>query len=358
MRRFRMKITPQMRRVCFGICGLLMFLSLLSLANAESNEDPNILINVEIMDIDQVQGMAIVNIRVGVYNYHFNKTEVIIWIGGGGGVEVNCSNLEPVRMDNWLYKGESNQITWILEGAGEAFPFDSYHLRFNVSEAYSWSDISLQRGTNAQFVGSRAHLLKDVWGSGEYIDKSMNNNEVSFSIERKWQIPFFQILLPVIACYYLLASSLILNPISKLDTRLRIYLSLFLFGPTFLFAIQSFLPYRSTLSIPELLIIHLLVSNAGFAATSIITDSLIPRIKDKDKRKLFERAPDFLAAAFFTQVFFVLLISTVFEKMTLFNLLILIGFQAPLYIAYYVLFFVYYKRRKELRGNSNVLSAR
>ena len=62
---------------------------------------------------------------------------------------------------------------------------------------------------------------------------------------------------------------MILDPREKIRERLTICLSLFVFSATFSISIQDFLPYRSSLSFPELLLSNLIVSIALFGIFSI-----------------------------------------------------------------------------------------
>jgi hypothetical protein len=82
---------------------------------------------------------------------------------------------------------------------------------------------------------------------------------------------FWPLILPTIACFFVLAGTLLLSN-KKEDTgnKLTIFLAIFIFAPTFFLGIQSFLPMRSALSIPEVLIENLIISAAVFSIFSCI----------------------------------------------------------------------------------------
>lgn len=80
------------------------------------------------------------------------------------------------------------------------------------------------------------------------------------TLKRRWLVPFLAFVLPVVLCYWLLGASLFMDPTSRMQEILTLYLSLFVFVPTFFFAIQGFQPYRSILSIPEILLTNLITS--------------------------------------------------------------------------------------------------
>lgn len=67
----------------------------------------------------------------------------------------------------------------------------------------------------------------------------------------------------------MLGFSVLLNR-KKIAERLSVYLAIFFFAPTFMLAIQSLLPSRSNLSIPEILIVSLLSTTAFMAISTMI----------------------------------------------------------------------------------------
>jgi len=182
------------KKIIFSKMILLLLIAFLSWSflifstSAEPNsESANVRLAVHVSDIDQSQKLATVDVVVFIDNFPDNRTEVQVRIVGGGSIIVSCKNTGS-GVNGWYYQGESDQTTWLLQGTGEIFPFDSYRLRFNVY------DIPLIQGnfslsskyTSAFFVEPKAYSLNDLW----LIDKGflpidyIGTNEVSFIIQK------------------------------------------------------------------------------------------------------------------------------------------------------------------------------
>jgi hypothetical protein len=266
----------------------LSALALMSSANAlirrahAQNRTFDILTNVRlwilISDIDPTQKSAQLQISAFLDDFPLNVSGGVgVYVTGGGSlVPILCSQTGQTR-SGWSYQGESAQMTWLLDGFGENFPFDSYTLNFYVySVTYVGGNYTLaSTGIQAYFVGAKSYSLDDLWYTkNNRIPISSNSqSEVDFSITRSTGatvIYFLEFLAPIIACFYLLGATLMLDPKSQLSERLGVYVSLFVFAPLFLIAIRDFLPYRSTLSFPELLLVNLVISNAIFAIFNIV----------------------------------------------------------------------------------------
>lgn len=251
-----------------------------------------------------------------------------VGIVGGGYVLLSCNNAGATRSGEWYYQGKSNRTTWLMEGDGEAFPFDSYNLRFRIDYlTYFSENSSLSSDADkhqASFTGPEYRFLRDLWLSddGSIPVNYVEEREVSFLVQRDPSalvVATLQFLLPIIGCYYLLGATLILDPKKQLAERLRIYLSLFVFVTTFLIAIQPFLPYRSSLSFPEFLLVNLIVSNSIFSIFSIAGNrktpdrSYIVRLYETES---FHNRWDVLASTLSLLIFAVIYANTIFGEMT------------------------------------------
>jgi hypothetical protein len=151
------------------------------------------------------------------------------------------------------FEGKSNSTMWPFYGMGELFPFEGYRLFFYV---FSRDVKNLTLGNySVRIIGDQ---LLNEWSADKsgYV-KTERIGETFFAalIERNsWKF-LFTIILPVVFCFYFLMTSLLLPNNERLKTC---YLPLFIFTPTFLIAIQPFLPPRSLLSLPEALLTNLL----------------------------------------------------------------------------------------------------
>lgn len=256
------------------------------------NHTVQIRLSVLIFEIDAAEKFASVEISLWFDNFPYNATQIYADIGGNGLIGVKC-DYEGLQS----YHGESSRQTWFLVGSGEMYPFDSYTTQFELRT----ESIHFRRGnttyrvgedinftlsySHAWFHGPNRRSLRDTWltTDGEHnLPIDLSNVGFVVRIERKSLVPLLQILLPIVLCYYFLGASILISR-SDLNARLRVYFSLFLFAPTFFFAIRPFLPYRSSLTIPEFLLTNLVTSSAVFGICS-----MIPK-KPKSKRKKNER---------------------------------------------------------------------
>ena len=250
----------------------------------ETNE-VKVHIDVQVLDVNPSQKTANVNIMVRVNSFPDNITNFTLLVGGGGESFITCNNVAQ-DYRGWFFQGQSNETSWFLEGSGETYPFDSYNMRFMIMDSYipgSSHNVSINSvDSQAYFSGPRTMFLNDLWTQNNslipttwdkgWITQNQTTTEMDLSIKRtgnSFNIAFLEFMLPIIACYYLLVATLLLNPKKHLNERLTIYLAILVFVPTFFIAIQNYLPYRSSLSLPELLLTNLVIGTVIFGVFSI-----------------------------------------------------------------------------------------
>lgn len=331
--------------VVFVLSSSLIFLTR---GEAESGESLSVRLVVHISEIDQSQRLAELKILVFVDNYPYNLTKVQVRIAGGGYVIVSCNNTGITKGGEWYYQGELNRTTWLLEGEGEAFPFDSYNLRFEIDYLTYFSDNSSLSSDadnhQASFAGPKYRSLKNVWLSdnGSVPINYIKEREIGFLVQRNLSalvVASLQFLFPIIGCYYLLGATLMLDPKKQLAERLGIYLSLFVFVTTFLIAIQIFIPYRSSLSFPEFLLVNLIVSTTVFGIFSIVGNQKTPDttfIVRLYAKWTFHSRWDAVASSASLIFFLIIYIFTIFGKMTMSASLLFSYVIVPSYVYWYL----------------------
>lgn len=244
----------------------------------EANDEPvEVHLLVHVFDIDIHEKLATIRMKAWIDDFPYNETEVWVQISGGGGfIDVPCVNTRPSAANEWPYWGETSEITWFLDGFGEAFPFDSYRLYFKFGDiSIVYDNFYLRSPAGAVFDGAKSPALVTVWMTDKGflpIDYE-ETKAVCFVVQRTHSaivVGVLQLLVPVVVCYYLLGATLMLDPKKQLPQRLAIHLSLFVFVPSFFIAIQGFLPCRSSLSLPEFLLTNLIISNTIFGIFSVI----------------------------------------------------------------------------------------
>ena len=173
--------------------------------------------------------------------------------------------------------GESKIDNWPLRGSGEAYPFDSYRVNIAISRQF----YIVQNGTLSVFYPEAT--LRNVFNRDAQIETPESpfwNAEFSISVGRNSSIIPIELMIPVLVSFFIVGFSVLLG--DKINERLSVYVGLLFFSPIFLFAIQNYLPSRSTLSIPEIFIICLIVASA-LLCISVMVQS---RFKSSKSRSL------------------------------------------------------------------------
>jgi len=257
--------------------------------------DPwNVTFTVEVFNVDDANRQIEVRFQIEIDNFPFNASEVNMWVVGGRSGEIARKEVKCTReMISQSYNGSSNRTVWRIFGSGENFPFDSYESSFTLASFYSyviknittsisedltpqaWEDNPFEiEKTDVSLKGESQGLLMSTWRTGENGEvhsQIASERDVVVQLERNPDKFTLQFILPTIACYYLLGGSVLIERgRSSISSRLEVYIPLFIYAPTFLFAIQDFLPFRLSLSMPEFLLTNLVLSSAFFAFFSML----------------------------------------------------------------------------------------
>ncbi len=274
------------KALIFTLLIFIIFLNFSAFNNvAAEPESVDVRLVVQVLDVNPQLRTASVNLHLFINNYPLNASEVGIVVTGGGMVSVPCKN-EGEDGAGWFFQGESNETAWFLDGVGETYPFDSYTLHFKIQNSFTpeWINCSLtEDGSQAYFDGANYMSLTNSWArnnslipitsTSAWIAENQTTKQLDVSLNRTpnaLSSIILELLIPIIACYFLLAATLLLDPKKYLNERLTIYLALFVFVPTFFFAIQNYLPFRASLSFPELLLSNLVISTTIIGVFSII----------------------------------------------------------------------------------------
>jgi hypothetical protein len=191
-----------------------------------------------------------------------NATSVTIIFDGDDSVLLKCDSSGGRTYDGYLQVDK-----WPLKGQGEMYPFDSYKLRFYISDQFYFI-----RNQTLELLYPNATFDKNILLRNIELlepESQFYNAEFFVEVHRDSMMPFLQLLLPIVFCFFIIGGS-VLIPRKELNSRLTLYLSLFVFFPIFLLAIQSFLPHRTSLSIIEILLVDALSTNALLTVISMI----------------------------------------------------------------------------------------
>lgn len=255
-----------------------------------SSSQSDVSLFIYVLDVNEKEAFIDISIHLEVSNFPHNASFLILWIVGGSDGYSSAARIVCTRSElSRTYVG-NNRTVWRIYGNGEAFPFDSYEAKFEIAPYFSYGadnrtvEVFQELDPDAYgnffiwqkvwFTGEYEDLLISTWKTGENAEvpsEKTNSQEVIVRLERIPEKYFLQFVLPIVACYFLLGSSvLIRRKKDYIHKRLRVYLPMFFFAPSFFFAIQNFLPHRSSLSLPEALLTNLVISCAVFAFFSMV----------------------------------------------------------------------------------------
>lgn len=248
-------------------------------AQQSANDSVNATLTVLIFSIDASKKSAVIQTNIVLKNFPYNATEIIITLKGRERIQISCTN-STSSYDS--YVGNTSIITWYLKGWGEPYPFDVYYLDLSFENTgISWNlgnrsafidqNFTFSNASTAIFLGSETESLMGTWQTRQNneVPIVLFQNEAVVVIARIPWVPYFILLAPILLSFHVLGLSTLIDR-RKLSTRLTAYTSLFLFAASFLFALQPLLPYRSALSLPEFLLVTLMMGNLVFTALSII----------------------------------------------------------------------------------------
>jgi len=249
-------------------------------------EKVKVTFTLQIYDIDRFDQTADVNVTLKFENLASqqvaeNEPVRALLFGGANIVDISCNETLPDE-----YVGSSGLTTWGFSGSlarGEYFPFDEGQLLLQIANVlpgpFNVSDAVIGNESYAYFEGPGKLRLNETCvsiGDACVVDMYFGPNlRVTVPLKRRTDSllmdrSFWLLIVPTLASYYLLACSFFLWKEEDLSNRLRIYVAIFIFSPTFMMAMQGQLPFRVTLAIPEVLLVNLMISTAIFSIFSIL----------------------------------------------------------------------------------------
>lgn len=181
-----------------------------------------------------------------------------------------------------MFVGSSGNIELSLGGLigrGEYTPFEDYQLILDLANlsnsTNSTIDYTIDRTASvSHFEGPKRFILSQAFKIPTINPLDFTNHIITFDVVRQTDslgvpILFWPLIMPTIACYFVLAGTLLLsNRREDTGNKLTIFLAIFIFAPAFFLGIQNFLPLRAALALPEVLIENLIVSAVVFTIFS------------------------------------------------------------------------------------------
>lgn len=257
----------------------------MSAVGGQTNET-SVKFYLQIYEVSLATDTAQVNLTVTLIN--LNTTGLALTEPVRAVITDDIDNMEITCNRNYegYFIGSSGLITWSLGGEmgkGEYFPFENYELKFKLANVLpllpNMSTVkALSSDSFAYIVGSKKVILAQSFktentNAGLLVENYIPQDSLNFTaiLSRKVSDSLIWLLVaPTIASYCLLFATLLIVGPKALTNRLAAYVSIFVFASTFLMAIQGYLPLRTSLSIPEVLLENLMIGTIIFAVVSLI----------------------------------------------------------------------------------------
>ena len=185
---------------------------------------------------------------------------------GSDSISVGIQDIEDyaitlVRTSSGDYEGSEENVLWFVRGVGEAFPYDYYMLDFTIDpeslqdaledqppETFNYV-VTYGQGCSAEFTGVSRVRLGNTWK----IEGTIDDSGYHVYLLRKSGVFYYKFIFPlyIVNLVIFLVPAFMATNIKNRSNNIRIYSSLLIFAIGYLFTIQSYLPPRNTLSLPE-----------------------------------------------------------------------------------------------------------
>jgi hypothetical protein len=227
------------------------------------------------MNWENHTALATVNFElIGIRNVTLNgvlKLPSIIYLqtSDSNNDEVSLTLAHDYGDGIYSYTGVLDNRNWYLYSMGEGYPYDVYAVELRVqqldfcfgNERYDASmltNYSVNMGAvPSEFTGQDTAELKNTW----QIENKPSNAVLDVLFARGDITASFIIITPLI---WLLTIIALAPAFTKgRNTKITVYSSILVFAPMFVFAIQTFIPQRSTPSIAEFLGVTLMLLSAS-----------------------------------------------------------------------------------------------
>jgi hypothetical protein len=215
--------------------------------------------------------------------------------------EVNCSHAGGIINGTHSFQGSVEGKYWYLNSYGEIYPYETNYvsfildrnsLQYQINETryggidwlYTFNFVNKQ--AYIQFLGLKKVDLDSTWT----IANATDSPRFIVFLSRSETMPSFIIIAPLIVV--LIAMILIPSFTNDRNAKITFYSAILVFSPMFIFAIQSFIPSRSSPSIPEFLGLMLMILSVSLFLVTL------PKFEKERTVYVFE------IAVLFVMVFF------------------------------------------------------
>jgi len=261
-----------------------LFLSLPTCRAENQTLELKVTMNANIYDIDLENHRILADVWFTVYGFRENATSIYVRFTSIELYEVNCTLKSDYGNGTYSFGGHLDGKYWYLANHGETYPFDYGYIEFYMYNSVEYSingerygipdQITFNVSMDGMFVGLKKVDLDNSWAI------QPEKNQQTLKLVRIDAYQQFLVLVPVFFIIGLVAA---LPSLSRnKETKIRIYMSILVFSPMFLFALHNIIPPRLALSLPEVLTLNILIMSVLLLAFTL------PEYKNKKGNCLLE----------------------------------------------------------------------
>ena len=248
-----------------------------SLFSGEASQGPTVSITICIFDFDSANQQITFNVTAEAFQV--NLTYNVITGQINGPFNVRPFIMSPVSGSQGTFDGSTPTLIWPISGRTQDYPFDSYDNTFTFGiNSYSLPGGGSGRAVDINsasvgFCGSKANSLENIWlVNTSYLPVTVGGETsrgVQVTLQRNSVLGGL-LMTPIWMAALFLGTSFILDP-KELNSRLTIFLSIFVFTPAYLFSILILAPAGSILNPPEMQLTFLTIAVAISALITIVS---------------------------------------------------------------------------------------
>ena len=213
-----------------------------------------ICVNIVDLSINEYTAQIDLNVRIRNASIGLDTISVVIR-------DIEDYEITLVKTTSSHYEGSEENVLWYVKGVGEAFPYDYYTLDFTIDpdslqdalgdQAPETADyvVIYDQRCSAEFTGVSRVRLGNTWR----IEGTIDDSGYHVYLLRRSGVFYYKFIFPlyIVNLVIFLVPAFMATNIKNRSNNIRIYSSLLIFAIGYLFTIQSYLPPRNTLSLPE-----------------------------------------------------------------------------------------------------------
>jgi hypothetical protein len=261
--------------VCI-LLSVLFTIPVIPLCSGEKKTNSiNLSMQIEIISLDLENHTVVAKVSLTIENFPENATKVYAMLDDINHDTVDCIITGGLVNGIYRFQNESStETSWYINYFGQLYPFDIGYVNFRLYPSLEYEINNTRYGLSQPisfnvldeqvvYSGMADSSLVNTW----QIEPINNGGEVTVNFVRYESVSQILVIVPLIWFLTLVAAVPLFTKNKK--TKIQFYSSMLVFAPIFIFAIQSYIPTRSSLSFAEFLGLTLILSSASMFLFSL-----------------------------------------------------------------------------------------